>query len=150
MTEEDREIAALADLPAYAETGYTSHYALKLLQYMDKRGPLGGSSSLSFGVSLQHVFAFDRQLYDAAVNAPQDAIAAFDAILRRKFADLRELHGCFVDDFAAGHVGADELLLQQVDERAPVASYDFLGQWTRLPVLTGSVQLGGGSGSFST
>ncbi|PHJ17061.1 dna replication licensing factor [Cystoisospora suis] len=113
ITEEDREIAALADVPAYAETGYTSHYALKLLQYMDKRGPLGGLSSLSFGVSLQHVFAFDRQLYDAAVNAPQDAIAAFDAILRRKFADLRELHGCFMDDSAVGHVGAEELLLQQ-------------------------------------
>ncbi|RQX71642.1 putative DNA replication licensing factor MCM4 [Toxoplasma gondii CAST] len=117
LSEEEKAISALANDAAYADAGCRSFYAIKLLQYMERRGAalMAGHSSqtgLSFDVSLQHLFLFDRQLYDAAVNAPQDAIAAFDAILRRKFADLRELHGCFSDE-GAGHLGAEEVLLQQ-------------------------------------
>ncbi|CBZ55667.1 putative DNA replication licensing factor [Neospora caninum Liverpool] len=118
LSEEEKAISALANDQVYVDSGCQSFYAVKLLQYMERRGAaiMAGHSShagLSFDVSLQHLFLFDRQLYDAAVNAPQDAIAAFDAILRRKFADLRELHGCFNDDGAMGHLGAEELLLQQ-------------------------------------
>ncbi|OEH79831.1 DNA replication licensing factor mcm4 [Cyclospora cayetanensis] len=58
-----------------------------------------------------HIYAYSPLLYTAIVNAPQDATAAFDAILRAKFAELRELHGLFQPE--TERAAADELLLQQ-------------------------------------
>ncbi|KAL8428613.1 hypothetical protein ACSSS7_007140 [Eimeria intestinalis] len=88
-------------------------YMLKLLRFLETRGSAGGGGGdrLTFGVSLQHIFAYNPALYFAIVNAPQDATAAFDAILRSKFAELREVHGVFQPD--TDRDTADELLLQQ-------------------------------------
>ncbi|CDJ47223.1 hypothetical protein, conserved [Eimeria brunetti] len=85
-----------------------SLYTLKLLRYLETRvpaaaggplvgppaGPLvgpsggpvggGGGDRGAFGVSLQHIFVFSPSLYTAIVNSPQDATAAFDALLRAK------------------------------------------------------------------
>ncbi|XP_026189950.1 DNA replication licensing factor MCM4, partial [Cyclospora cayetanensis] len=89
-------------------------YLLKLLRFLETRGSAaaaGGAERLAFGVSLQHIYAYSPLLYTAIVNAPQDATAAFDAILRAKFAELRELHGLFQPE--TERAAADELLLQQ-------------------------------------
>lgn len=91
-------------------------YTLKLLRFLETRGPLGapgGGPSVTFGVSLQHIYAYSPALYFAITNAPQDATAAFDAILRAKFAELREMHGLYQME-TSDRNAADELLLQQV------------------------------------
>ena len=93
-----------------------SLYMLKLLRFLETRGSAGtagGGERLSFGVSLQHIYAYNPSLYFAIVNAPQDATAAFDAILRSKYAEIRELHGLFQPE-TGDRAAADELLLQQV------------------------------------
>ncbi|CDJ44384.1 hypothetical protein, conserved, partial [Eimeria tenella] len=81
-------------------------YTRKLLRFLEARGC---GERVAFGVSLQHLHAFSPTLFAAVVNAPQDATAAFDALLRSKFAQLRELHGLFLEP-SPQH---DELLLQQ-------------------------------------
>lgn len=100
-------------------------YMLKLLHFLFAHGGSAsgtsaagsaGSGALTFAVSLEHLFCFNPSLYHAVVNAPQDATAAFDAILRRKICELKEMHGLFGGDLG------DDVLLQQVSRLPPPAA----------------------------
>ena len=129
IPEEDKELASgdwrpQGDIVSMFGENIKALYILKLLRYMETRGfaaAAGGSERLSFGVSLQHIYAYNPSLYFAITNAPQDATAAFDALLRSKFAELREMHGFFHTD--TDKTAADELLLQQVCSYYSIYTY---------------------------
>ena len=90
-----------------------SLYMLKLLRYLETRGcAAAGRDRAAFSVSLQHIYVYSPRLYTAVVSYPQDATAAFDALIRNKFADLKDIHGLFGEDNP--NKTPDELLLQQV------------------------------------